>query len=114
MTKACAIERLLVLPCAVAQAELTLLALEEEKQAAAAALQQAEDDLILADGLTGKNAETRAAQLRAATVVERHALEEIGRRMARQKVSIHHLQAEHSSLRSIARILGGSGPEVLA
>jgi hypothetical protein len=112
MTKAYAIERLLVLPGAAAVAELELLALEAEKQAAAAALQDREDELILTGQIDGKNAEVRAAQMRAVTITERHRLEEISRRIARQKVSIHHLQAEHASLRSVARILEPLSREV--
>lgn len=100
--------RLLALPLLIADAEVQLLAAECNRRRADAALQEAEDRLLLAGGIDGKNAETRAAQLREGTHEERITVEMETDRTARLKARLHALQTEHSSLRSVARLLAGA------
>jgi hypothetical protein len=100
------IERLDRLPAAIAEVELTLLAAEEARQEAQALLQVQEDRLLLyGEQINGRNAEVRAVQLRAETAEEQVIVEEAGRRLARLRVAWHERQAEHASLRAIARLL---------
>jgi hypothetical protein len=73
--------------------------------AATIELQEREDELLTAGAIEGKNAELRAAQLREATRSVREVLEEREEVVARLKIGLHHLQAEHSSLRAIARLM---------
>jgi hypothetical protein len=102
------IERLLALPSAIAAAEAALLEAETARGHFQAHLTTVEDQLVLAGAIDGKNAETRAAQLRTGTVACREQLEEVQATHARRKISLHHLQTEHASLRAIARLLSGT------
>lgn len=102
------IERLLALPGARASAELSLLEAETTRQHLQAHLTTVEDELLLSGAIDGKNCEVRAAQLRAGTVTTRERLEEATAAVARLKISVHHLQAEHASLRAVARLLAAS------
>ena len=99
------IERLLALPGAIAVCELELLEAETARGHFQAHLTTVEDQLLLGGTLDGKNAETRAAQMRTATMVCREQLDEVQATLARRKVSLHHLQTEHSSLKAIARLM---------
>jgi hypothetical protein len=108
LTKDQLIARLLVLSGAIAAAELELLEAETAKGHLQNHLTTVEDQLLLAGALDGKNAETRAAQLRAGTVACREQLDEAAHTLARRKISLHHLQTEHASLRAIARLLAAA------
>src|SRR5262249_31394149 len=93
-----------VLPGALAVAERELIEAEGARRHAAGCLQARQDTLLLTE-IDGKNAEIRAAQLRIATVTEQLLFDQAERRLAEARVSLHHLQAEHSSLRAIARLM---------
>src|SRR5262249_22809657 len=106
MTREEVIARLAALPSEMADAELAALAAEWARLEAAAALEDAEAALLIdPELLTGKNAEQRQAQLRSLTKAERTEVEGRTRRVALMKVSLHRSQAEHASLRAIARLL---------
>jgi hypothetical protein len=105
MSKADLISRLLALPGAIAACELELLEAETARGHLQAHLTTVEDQLLLSGAIDGKNAEQRNAQLRAATVASREQLDEALLTLARKKISLHHLQTEHSSLKAIARVL---------
>jgi hypothetical protein len=63
------------------------------------------DRLLISGSIDGKNAEVRSAPLRHATLSERAAIDAAERLVGGAKVQLHRLQAEHSSLRAIARPL---------
>src|SRR5438128_567263 len=105
MTTTTVIERLRVLPGALAVAELELHVAENARLQAARFLQAEEDALLLDGAIDGKNAEVRSANLRQRTACVREVLEEREQVVARLKIGLHHLQAEHSSLRAIARLM---------
>jgi hypothetical protein len=107
MTPPTVIERLRVLPGAMATAELELHAAENARLQAVRFLQQEEDALLLDGTIDGKNSEVRAAQIRQLTASVREVVEEREHVVARLKIGLRHLQAEHSSLRAIARLLAG-------
>jgi hypothetical protein len=108
LTREQLIERLLALPGAIAACELQLLEAERTRSHFQAHLTTVEDQLVLSGVIDGKNAETRAAQLRTGTVVCQEQLEEVRGTFARRKISLHHLQTEHASLRAVARLLAGT------
>lgn len=98
------VARLLALPGELAEAELLLIQCEADKREAATRLQDAEDQLLLA-GLDGKNAETRAAQVRAATLTEQLLMARAEEALAYRRAVLTKLRSEHSSLRAITRLL---------
>jgi hypothetical protein len=102
------IDRLLALPAEIAAAELTLLKFDEERRIAARGLEESSDRLLIDGAIDGKNAEVRSAQLRQATMGEQSALDMAERLVASARVQLHRLQAEHGSLRAIARVLAAT------
>lgn len=100
------ITRLLELPAAIAAAETAILDLEQVKQEAAGSLQRVEDDLLLNSILIdGKNAETRAAQLRNLTQDTRGYVQRLELQKAGLAVTVRNLNNEFAALRSVARLL---------
>jgi hypothetical protein len=102
------IERLLAAPAEIALAEELLLGAEEEAADAARRLQEREDRLLLAGDIDGRNAEARAAQLRALTEHERQTVErhEGGLRWAKR--NLHLALNQFAALRAVARLLDGA------
>jgi len=100
------ITRLLEMGTAIAAAETTVIDLDQVRQEAAASLQRMEDDLLLNSTLIdGKNAETRAAQLRNLTQDTRGYVQRLELQKAAAAVEVRRLNNEFASLRSIARLL---------
>jgi hypothetical protein len=64
--------------------------------------------LLIEGSIDGKNAEVRTAQLRQSLVSEQADLDMAERLVTGAKVQLHRLQAEHSSLRAIARVIAGT------
>ena len=109
MEKDTLINLLLTLPPQIGQAESALLTAQWQLREHAERLQYREDALLLGGQIDGKNEAARMAQIRTACGEERHALLILEQEVAVRKAALHALQAEHSSLKCIARLLGGEG-----
>jgi hypothetical protein len=109
MTRADLIDRLIALPNAIAEAEMALLTLEEQCRIAKEALQQVEDALLLdPERITGKNAEQRAAQLRAETGAERDQVVVAEYEVSKARLQVRFLTNEMWALKDVARLLGAA------
>src|SRR5438034_9393595 len=102
------IARLLELPRDLETAERTVLRYDKERRLAARLLEEVQDRLLLDGLLDGKNAETRSAQAREQTADELANLDMADSVLASAKAQLHRLQAEHSSLKAITRLLAGT------
>jgi hypothetical protein len=98
------VARLLALPKELGQIERDVIEAESQRRHAAGVLQSREDTLLLTD-IEGKNAEQRSARLRVATVTERLLLEHAENSLQLTKALLREVQAEHSSLRAVSRLL---------
>jgi hypothetical protein len=98
--------RLLELPRLLNEAEREVAAAQRILVACKEDLADREAALILA-GVSGSNAEQRAAYVRQGTVSWRMALQQAQEEAQLAAVRLRTLQAEHSSLRSVARLLSG-------
>lgn len=99
-------ERLLALPGLICAAERAVIAAELRAGGARVALVAAEDALLTGDRPPdGKNAETRAAQLRASTPHLRALLALSDGELLQAKAAHHQTLHEFSALRSVARLL---------
>jgi len=98
--------RLLALPAALEAAEEDLLQAQREATEAKCILEENEASLTL-QGLDGKNEAERKASLYARTVLDRDRARQAGERVHQAALRVRVLQAEHSSLRAVARLLGG-------
>lgn len=96
--------KLLELPTQITRAEADLLARDWSRQEALAAL-QAREDALLIEGVDGKNAEARAAQLRQHTEAERQRALLAERAHAEARVQLSALTTEFAAMRSAARLL---------
>jgi hypothetical protein len=103
--KADLIERLLLLPQVIATAEREVLEAERAVRRAEWALQAAEDEALLEGRIDGKNAETRAAQLRCHTAIPRYNVENAAAELAEKKITLGLLRNQMASLKSIARVM---------
>src|SRR2546430_746903 len=92
------IRRLLALPAQIAEAERRVFEAERARTNFEAHLQLVEDQMLLGGALDGKNAKTRAAQLRAGTRASREQAECAALMVAQAKIDLRELQAEHASL----------------
>jgi hypothetical protein len=102
------IARLLELPSAIAAAEMKIVALEAQKRKALETLLKKEDDFWLnPPSNLGKNAEIRAAQLRAYTYGEQSYCEGFEWHIKEARIVLTVLQNELSALKAVARIIGG-------
>lgn len=81
----------------------------QQRRQAERQLQRRQDDLLLdPETVTGKNAELRAAQLRRSSDAHLHALDAADAILAERRVTVNLLRHQHSSLKAIARVLGGA------
>lgn len=102
------VARLLELPAAIEAAEADVLTAEERRIQAEEALTRAEDGVLLTpDSLPGKNAEIRAAQLRAETKLEHDMVRACEHRVSEAKIALRRLTNELSALKTISRLLAG-------
>lgn len=99
------IARLLALPSQLAAMESAVLDAENDRRAFEDSLTQRSDALRLAGVVDGKNEVIRNAQLRTATAAPRLELLRAEESLSRRKIALRRIQAEHSSLKAIARLL---------
>lgn len=101
--------RLLELPALIEAAECDVLTAEERKHQAMEALTRAEDELLIdPEKLTGKNAEIRAAQVRAETRLERDMVRASEYRVGEARIALRRLTNELSALKTLARLVSGN------
>lgn len=107
MTKQEIANRLLALPSEISAAEDEVLRATVSLVTAKEMLQQKEDDLLLGNVIEGKNAEIRAAQMRAHTVDERGNLSEAELNLKNAAVRLGKLKDELRALQAAAGLLQG-------
>jgi|GEM_PF-1358433 len=111
MTNETRIGRLETLPNEIENAERHVIELAKTVDKARDTLKEKENAIILGEisgmELTGKNAETRAAQMKGFTEVERDQLRQAEEELANYRVRYNRLLNDFSALRAIARILAG-------
>ncbi|GIO36246.1 hypothetical protein J41TS12_11070 [Paenibacillus antibioticophila] len=100
-------ERLLRLPAEIASAEDAVLEAHGQLVQAKEALQRKEDDVLLGNGIDGKNAEIRAAQMRQHTELEREDLSEAEMKLKNAAVRLGKLKDELRALQAAASLLQG-------
>lgn len=96
--------RLLVLPTELATAEARLLAAQSELLQHKNVLEENEATLTLR-GLEGKNEAERKASLHLQTIGDRDRVQQAQEQVQAAALQLRTLQAEHSSLRAVARLL---------
>jgi hypothetical protein len=110
VTREILLKRLLEQPELISRFEEDLWQIEQARLQAERRLQDAEDHLLLsASPPDGKNAEIRAAQLRAATVNERQTLAAMEADVALHKSKLRVVMVEFSALKCAARLMAGTG-----
>jgi hypothetical protein len=107
LTKAQLIERLLALPAEIGAAEEVVLQAHARLVTAKELLQWREDTLLLTENgpINGKNAETRAAQVRSFTKNERDELADAEMNLKTAASRLERLHVEHKALRAVADLL---------
>jgi hypothetical protein len=107
MDRATLIERLLALPGAIHETEGMLIGAEARLAGARRQLEDRETVLLATDdgGITGRNAEVRAAQLRSLTARERDRLQEAEESLREARRAYHGVLNEFSALRAAAKLL---------
>lgn len=100
------IKRLMELPHEIEKGERFVIDASLDVQRAKDVLATKEAELLLGDTINGKNAESRAAQLRQATTEERQAVTEAEQTLAKMRVILNRLQNEFRALQSVATLLG--------
>lgn len=108
MDKQSIINRLLALPAEIAASEEAVLQANGRLVLAKDALQQKEDSLLLGNVIDGKNAETRAAQVRSYTQHEREALADAELMLKNASVRLTAQRNELGAMQAIAGLLGGA------
>lgn len=108
MDKQMIIDRLFELPGEIALAEQNLINAQIDLQVDKANLQAAEDQLYTDGAIDGKNAETRSAQLRSFTAIERNAVTLSENHISKVRIQLTQLQNELRALQSIADLLKGA------
>jgi hypothetical protein len=105
MTKQELVQRLLELPAQIEKAEEAVLQAHARLIDAKDMLQQKEDDLLLGNTIDGKNAETRAAQVRKYTAHERETLAdaELNLKNAASRLERYHVQLK--AFRAVADLI---------
>lgn len=98
--------RLLHLPDQIAAAEQAEWRLAMDVKTAEELLKSREADLLTGNELSGKNAETRKAELHLQTSRERRALVEAEAKLDWQRISTRATQAEFKAYQSLCRIRG--------
>lgn len=107
MTKQDMANRLLELPGEIAEAEDEVLSANVQLVQAKEALQQKEDGLLLGNVIDGKNAEIRAAQMRAHTENERDILSDAELNLKNAVTRLNKLKDEFRALQTVAGLLQG-------
>lgn len=107
MTKQDIVSRLLGLPGEIAAAEDAVLGANGFLVQAKEALQRKEDSLLLGNEIDGKNAEIRAAQMRAFTELEREDLSEAELQLKNATTRLGRLRDEFRALQAVANLLQG-------
>lgn len=105
MTKLDLINKLVSLPELIEAQEKAVSAVYQQVQDSKNVLTEAEDVLFLSGQIDGKNAETRAAQLRAKTVNEREGLQEAENLLSAERAKLNRLNNELAVYRAIAGML---------
>lgn len=108
MNKQQIIERLLALPAEIAAAEESVLEANGRVVLSKEALQAKEDSLLLGNVIDGKNAETRAAQVRSYTQHEREKLADDELLLKNSSAKLHRLRDELRALSAITELLKGA------
>ena len=99
-------DRLLQLPNLISDAEQSEWRLALDVKTAEEGLKSREADLLTGTELTGKNAETRKAELHNETRRERRNLVEAEGKLDWQRINTRALQAEFKAYQSLCRIRG--------
>jgi hypothetical protein len=107
-TKKDIMDRLMVLPVAILDEEIKLIARQYDLLDVKNTLQQAKDQLYIDGVIDGKNAEIREAQLRKATTIEQNAVNRATEIVERQKFEVSCLQNELAALRAVVDLLKGA------
>ncbi|QTH44923.1 hypothetical protein J4772_11280 [Cohnella sp. LGH] len=105
MDKQSIINRLLALPAEIAEAEEAVLQVNGRVVLAKESLQAKEDSLLLNNVIDGKNAETRAAQVRQYTQNEREALADAELNLKNAVARLGKVRDEFRALRAVAELL---------
>lgn len=105
MSKQEIINRLMALPNEIFAAESVLIAANEKVQEAKNALAIKEAELLTSGKIDGKNAEQRAAQLKALTEAERQAVAQAESEMPKVRAQLARLQNEFAALRAVAGMM---------
>lgn len=108
MTKLDLINKLVSLPELIEAQEKAVSAVYQQVQDSKNVLTEAEDVLFLSGQIDGKNAETRAAQLRAKTVNEREGLQKAENLLSAERAKLNRLNNELAVYRAIAGMLKGA------
>lgn len=108
MDKQQIIERLLALPAEIAAAEESVLQANGRVVLAKEALQVKEDSLLLGNVIDGKNAETRAAQVRSFTQHERETLADAELMLKNAVARLGRARDEFRALQAITELLKGA------
>ena len=107
MTKIELIDKLTILPGLIETAENEVIKATNNIQLAKDALLAKEDELLLSGVIDGKNVETRTAQMRANTFVQKHAVQQAENMASGARVGLNRLVNELAVCRAIADILRG-------
>lgn len=99
------IARLCELPDLIEAQEQVVINAYGQVQECKSILTEAEDVLLLSGAIDGKNAETRAAQLRAKTVNEREGLQKAENLLSAERAKLNRLNNELAVYRAIAGML---------
>lgn len=100
---------LLAVAAALAGAESELLAAQRALTTAKELLEDAEAAAVLSGTVDGKNADARAAQVRAFTAAPREAVRQAQDTAHAAALTLRVLTARFSALRAVARLLSGEG-----
>jgi len=105
MDKQSIINRLLALPAEIADAEEAVLLANGRLVAVKESLQAKEDSLLLGNVIDGKNAETRAAQVRQYTQHERETMSDAELNLKNAAARLGKVRDEFRALRAVAELL---------
>ena len=108
MTKIELIDKLASLPEQIELAEKEVIKSVQAIQGAKERLTFVEDQLLVSGAIDGKNAETRAAQLRAHTLQQRADIQDAENKASGTRVALNRLNNELAICRAIAGMLKGA------
>lgn len=101
--------RLMEIPAAIAEQELAVLEANRAAQRVKEFLTERESELLLNGAIDGKNAEIRAAQIRANTTAEREQYFAADGAVAMERVKLNALHNEFKALQVVAKLLSVGG-----